>query len=220
VTAYPYGTRDSQGNHFWNATDACCDFDGTGINDVAYLDGVISAIQAAVAIDPRRIYLIGHSNGGFMSFAFACAHADRIAAIVSLAGATFDSAADCRPTKPVAVLAIHGTADDTVPFKGGKIEGIGSKPMTAFPGAEKTVATWAKYDGCAGTAALVDRRIDLDADVDDAGNPAEATVQRWSACKPGGGVELWTMRRGSHVPNISNAFPAAVLNFLEAHPKP
>ena len=46
----------------------------------------------------------------------ACAHADQVAAIVSLAAATFVKPADCAPSAPVAVLEIHGTADDTIVF--------------------------------------------------------------------------------------------------------
>ncbi|HLO34726.1 MAG TPA: alpha/beta fold hydrolase [Candidatus Deferrimicrobium sp.] len=214
VTAYPDGTMDSRGDRFWNATDACCNFDGRAIDDVAYLDGLITAIEATVTIDPHRVYIAGHSNGGFMSYRLACTHADRIAAIVSLAGATFAKPADCRPTEPVAVLQIHGTADDTIAFAGGSIEG------RAYPGAGETVATWARYDGCATAASSVDQRVDVDADLTDAGQPAEATVKRWSGCKPGGAVELWTIPGGGHVPKISDAFGPAVLGFLEAHPKP
>jgi polyhydroxybutyrate depolymerase len=214
VTAYPDGTVDSRGNRFWNASDACCNFDHIDIDDAAYLDGLVSAIQAAVTIDPHRIYFAGHSNGGFMSYRMACAHAERIAAIVSLAGATLAQSADCRPSEPVAVLQIHGTADDTIAFTGGTIEGV------PYPGAEETVATWATYDGCAAGPSLVDDRVDVDAGLSDAGRPAEATVERWTGCKPGGAVELWTIPDGSHVPALSSAFGAAVLGFLEAHPKP
>ncbi len=213
VTAYPDGTTDSQGNRFWNATDACCNFDRSDVDDVGYLDGLITAIEAAASIDPHRVYVAGHSNGGFMSYRLACAHAARIAAIVSVAGATFAESADCRPTDPIAVLQIHGTADDTIAFTGGSIQGH------AYPGAEATVATWAGYDGCS-AASTVAQRVDVDANLNEAGQPAEATVMRWSGCKPGGAVELWTVPGGGHVPTISAAFGAAVLDFLEAHPKP
>ena len=214
VTAYPDGTKDSRGDRFWNATDACCNFDRSDIDDVGYLDGLITAIEAAVAVDPQRIYVVGHSNGGFMSYRLACTHADRIAAIVSLAGATFAKSSDCRPANPVAVLQIHGTADDTIAFTGGSIEGH------PYPAAEESVATWATYDGCAAVPSSVDQQVDVDADLTDAGQPAETTVKRWTGCKPGGAVELWTIPGGGHVPTISSAFGGAVLDFLEAHPKP
>jgi polyhydroxybutyrate depolymerase len=215
---HPDGTLDGGGNHFWNATDACCDFDGKGIDDAAYLAGVISEIETRFAVDPKRIDVIGHSNGGFMSYALACSHADTVAAIASLAGATFAKPADCAPTSPVAVLEIHGTADDTILYKGGTIDLGSGRSMGAYPGAETSVATWATYDGCTKTS-LVDEHVDVDADITADGANAEATVTRWSGCKPGGAAELWTIPGGGHGPDISEAFPAAVLDFFAAHPK-
>ena len=150
----------------------------------------------------------------------ACAHADLIAAMASLAGATFANPAKCAPTMPVAVLQIHGTADDTILFKGGTIEGLGSgRSMAPYPGAEASVATWAKYDACAASS-VVDAHVDVDADLSVGGAPAEASVTRWTGCRPGGAVELWTMPGGGHAPNISESFPGSVLDFFEAHPKP
>ena len=91
----PAGTADSSGSHFWNATDACCNFENSQVDDVAYLDGLITEISAAYNVDPKRIYVVGHSNGGFMAYRMACAKADRIAAVVSVAGATFATPASC-----------------------------------------------------------------------------------------------------------------------------
>ena len=91
--------------------------------------------------------------------------------------------------------------------------------MAPYPGAEASVATWAKYDGCA-TSSVVDEHVDVDADVSVDGAPAESTVTRWAGCRPGGAAELWTIPGGGHGPSISDAFPAAVLDFFEAHPKP
>jgi len=83
----PNGTFDSMDHRFWNATDACCDFDHTGIDDVGYLTSLIAATRAAYNIDPKRIYVMGHSNGGYMSHRLACDHAEIFAAITSYAGA-------------------------------------------------------------------------------------------------------------------------------------
>ena len=94
---YPDGTVDSGGNRFWNATDACCDFDGTGVDDSGYLRDLMDEIELQLNVDPRRVYVGGHSNGGFMSYRMACDHAETIAAIMSLAGATFYDPANCTP---------------------------------------------------------------------------------------------------------------------------
>ena len=86
IYAHPDGTMDSDGAPFWNATDACCDFDGTGVDDSDYLGALVASIKATVNVDPKQVFFIGHSNGGFMSYRMACDHADLVAGIVSLAG--------------------------------------------------------------------------------------------------------------------------------------
>jgi polyhydroxybutyrate depolymerase len=122
----------------------------------------------------------------------------------------------------VAVLQIHGTADDVVAFGGGRVDGIGAPggPMASYPGAEKTAAMWANNDGCAVVPSAPAQRVDVDADLADGGQAPEAHVKRWAGCRPGGAVELWTIPNGSHAPNLSSAFPGAALDFLAAHPKP
>ena len=64
------GTRDPDGNRFWNATDFCCDLHNTQVNDVQYLSGLLE--EAATHIAVERIFALGHSNGGFMSYRLAC----------------------------------------------------------------------------------------------------------------------------------------------------
>ena len=98
IYAAPDGTTDLLGSPFWNATDACCNFNNSTVDDSGYLRSLVEAIQAHYNIDDRRIYFAGLSNGGFMSYRMACDHADLIAGIVSVAGATFNNAADCTPT--------------------------------------------------------------------------------------------------------------------------
>ena len=216
VYATPDGTIDSNGNRFWNATDACCNFDRGSVDDVAYLSSVIADIQGKVAIDPKRIAVVGHSNGGFMSYRMACERADLVAAIVSLAGVTFADPADCKPSEPVSVAHVHGTADDTILFGGG---GPLSDVTGPFPGAGATAATWATYDGCGAKPSSLSARIDVDASLTDGADPEETSVQEWSGCDAGSTVQLWTIPYGSHVPELTPAFADAVIRFLVEHPK-
>ncbi|MEM8709961.1 MAG: alpha/beta fold hydrolase, partial [Planctomycetota bacterium] len=119
VFCAPSGTVNGAGQRFWNATNACCDFQNSNVDDVGYLVDLIEAIEAAVSIDPRSIHLVGHSNGGFMSYRMACERSDKIASIASLAGATFSDPADCVGSGPVHILQIHGTNDATIAYGGG-----------------------------------------------------------------------------------------------------
>ena len=216
VYAFPDGTIDSDGNRFWNATDACCNLDKAGVDDVAYLTAVIAEVQAKLAIDPKRIAVVGHSNGGFMSYRFACDRAELVAAAVSLAGATFADTADCAPREPVSVVQIHGTADDVVRYEGGRL----ADDHGPYPGAETTAETWATYDGCSETSSPLSAKVDVDLLLANGADPAETSVAEWSGCESGATVQLWTIPGGGHAPVISPAFAGSVMDFLVDHPKP
>ena len=222
VYAHPDGTPDSQGDRFWNATDACCDFGRTGVADADYLAGLVTSIKSSVNIDPKRIYFIGHSNGAFMSYRMACDHAELVAGIVSLAGATFAESTDCRPRRPVAVLEIHGTLDDAIAYDGGTISGVGApgEPLDPYPGVLETVDSWADYDGCSAPASDRPERVDVDAEINGPDGPAESTIKAATGCQAGGHVELWTIPNGGHSPDLASRFADEVLDFLVAHPKP
>ncbi len=206
----PDGNREPGGdqNRFWNATTACCDFFQTKVDDSAYVRGIIDAVKADYNVDPARIYLIGHSNGGFMSYRAAHDHSETIAAIASLAGATALEAADA-PAKPVHVLQIHGTADDTIAYEGGQIQG------NAYPSALKTAQRWANFNGCSSDGSARELR-DLESSLEGHESSVIAFKQ---GCMAGGSSELWTITNGSHVPNLSDTFSQQVIEWLYAHPK-
>lgn len=197
------------GNRFWNASDACCNFYGSQNDDSGYLLRIIEQIQAKYNVDPARIYVIGHSNGGFMAYRMAYDHSDVIAAIVSLAGETHLENRD-PPPFPVHVLEIHGTDDRTIAYNGGEIQG------NRYPSAMASVTRWARYDGC--DIARSEREMrDLDASL-----PGyESGVMKINAgCKDGGSAELWTIADGGHVPVYSSTYGEQVVEWLLAHPKP
>jgi len=214
----PNGTMDTSGDQFWNATDACCDLHGTGVDDSAYLAALVRELDSRYAVDRRRVYVVGHSNGGFMAYRMACDHADVIAAVVSFAGAMPADRATCRPSAPVSVLHVHGTADKVIPYGGGAIDG------RKVPAAGKSVQDWAELDGCDPAPT---RRAALDVAARSAGGAssrplagAETRVLAYGRCKNQTVVQLWTIDGGSHVPDLSPGFAAEVTSFLLAHSRP
>jgi polyhydroxybutyrate depolymerase len=145
VAAPSSGHRDGRGVPYWNATAACCDFEGKRPDDVGAILTLIDERVKQGGIDPKRVYLVGFSNGGFLAWRIACDHADKIAAIVSIGGG---APATCAPSSPVAVLEVHGRDDQIVPVGGGKL-GAGLPQLASFPPATEALATWARIDHCA-----------------------------------------------------------------------
>jgi polyhydroxybutyrate depolymerase len=201
----PDGTVGLDGNRFWNATPACCDFYGSGIDDVGYLTALLDEAQALLPVDATRVYFIGHSNGGFMSYRLACTLAGRITAIASLAGGDYPSDTDCVPSQPVSVLQMHGDLDSVIPYGG---------DPGGYPSARTTVVRWAKRAGCDVANVSAGEPMDLDMWLPG----SETQVERWSTgCLAGYDAELWTIGGGSHTPGLSTDFMPAVLSWLLGH---
>jgi polyhydroxybutyrate depolymerase len=209
LAVYPSGSKDSNGFLYWNATPACCNFDSSAVDDEAYLLNIIDSVSKEYSVDPARIYIVGHSNGGFMAHHMACKQSDRIAAIVSLAGSTYSNTRSCQPTSPVSVLQIHGSKDAVISYTGGYLFG------NAYPSARKTIDIWGKINECGKKPARVLPRLDLDRKL----SGAETTVLRYKGCKAGTTSELWTIDKGVHSPELSATFAENVINFLLTHPK-
>ncbi|MCA9573836.1 MAG: alpha/beta fold hydrolase [Myxococcales bacterium] len=213
ILVVPDGTPNSDGQRFWNATDACCNFEGSSVDDVAYIRALIEEASANYRVDPRRVYLFGHSNGGFMSYRMACEAPDVITAIASLAGATFEDPADCVSDEPVSVLQIHGTADEVILYDGAT-DANGMFPA-GYPGALESVRRSAARAGCDVEAAVAGADLDLDNSLDG----AETQVLDFRAgCDPGLDMSLWSIEDGGHLPVVDRVgFSTAVLEWLLRH---
>lgn len=215
VVVAPDGTPDAKGNRFWNAVPACCDFDHRGPDDVAYLRAVIADVRARYTIDPRRIYAVGHSNGGAMALRLACDAADVFASVSSLAGPFYTDTASCKPSAPVAVQLFHGTNDKVVPYDGGLLP-IAAPTNPPTLGVARTASFFTASNGCKAAGEDAGAR-----DLDLARPDDETRVTRWNGCRDGAGVELWTVAGMGHAPSRpSPAWPRYFYGFLSSHPKP
>lgn len=139
VVVYPDGVGRS-----WNAGGICC---GPAlrqeVDDVGFLDRLLRTVEVAQNIDARRVYLTGMSNGAAMAYRYGCQGAVALAAIGPVAGTL---SMPCRPTRPVSVLAIHGLADEHVPYAGGSgTRGVTKGEWQSVPG---TLAAYREAGGC------------------------------------------------------------------------
>lgn len=217
LVALPNGLRDAATFQYWNATDSCCAFGKTN-DDVAYLTAVIRDVQARYAVDPKRIFLVGHSNGGFMSHRLGCDRAPLIAAFAALAGSTWNDPSRCAPSEGVAALQIHGTLDPVILYGGGStIGGQANVVGPPYPSAEDSVRTWGVKNGCSGTSLT---RLNGDLNLVSTLLGDETERREVSGCPGRTAAELWTIRGAGHFPVLNDDFADRVYTWLLAHSKP
>ena len=206
----PDGSPDHQGRRFWNAGAACCNFDHRAIDDVARLGGLIDSWRARPDVDPKRVFVMGHSNGGFMTERLACALGERISGAVSLAGAAPPIDLPCARSGSLALLTVHGNADVIVRYEGGTV--FDSPEPAAFPSAPQGFKDWAARLHCSGEA----QRLP-DVDVEEWLPGAETSAMQYPHCV-GGSVTLWTVRGGDHSVGTDPHALDAIWQFLNAAP--
>ncbi|MFN3196888.1 MAG: alpha/beta hydrolase family esterase [Bradymonadia bacterium] len=199
VLVIPEGTVDPEGNQFWNATEACCGPQDSEIDDVAYLRGLIGEAVDTFNGDADQVFLIGHSNGGYMSHRMACEADDLIAGLISLAGSTFPDPADCVGTGALDVVNAHGVDDTAVSYAG----------TPRAPGAEEVVSRYVTRNACEGEP--VTETIDLINGVEG----AETEITRYENCAEGRRVALWRHNMTGHVPGlVGGGFTERALRFM------
>lgn len=205
----PDGSLDSAGRRFWNAGPACCDFDRRGVDDVRRIAELIQRWRANPSVDPKRIYVVGFSNGGFLANRLVCSGNENIAAIVNIAGGGVPDAEPCVVRPPLGVLHIHGDADPIVRYGGGAV--FNRPELGRFPGARESLDSWGKRLGCKGSASALDA-MDLAPNI----QGAETLAATYTGC-PRGDAALWTVRGGGHVVATNAAAFDAAWKWLARH---
>jgi polyhydroxybutyrate depolymerase len=185
IVATPQGTSEMP---YWNATP-----EATLPDDVQFVSDVIDDVSARLCIDPARVYVDGFSNGAFLASLVACRLADQVAAIAAVSGLMYPT--DCAPSRPVPILAIHGTADEFVSFEGAPNAALDTmtwnadsrKAFAGLPFDDVTVAqaNWGKAQGCA--TAPTQRRVSSDIE-----------LIELSGCQGGSTVQLYEVDGGGH----------------------
>ncbi len=159
-------------------------------DDVTFIADLITHIEQQYNINSDRVYANGLSNGGGMSFIVGCQLSDRIAAIGGVSGAYLYPVESCQPTRPVPMIAFHGTADPVVPYQGGPSHWFDHP----FPYIPDWIARRAELNGCAA--------IPLALQVQ-----SSVTRLEYADCDHNADVILYTIAGGGHTWPGGEALP-------------
>jgi len=137
LAVYPNGVGQT-----WNdgSTGYC------GIDDVGFLNALLDMVAARYAVDPERVFVVGASNGAFMTYRLACAIGDRLAGIATVMG-SMPAAVEqgCAPPRPIPLIYFHGSDDFVVPYNGGLP--LHPSQTQWFTSATATAQFWAINNG-------------------------------------------------------------------------
>lgn len=158
AVVYPDGTGPRRNVMLtWNAGHCCGSSMTQRVDDVGFIDALITELISSHPIDSRRVYVTGMSNGGMMTHRVGIELSHRIAAIAPVVGAVFGD--EPRPRAQVSAIMINGMTDRSVPYGGGAPGGRFSRAWDGTP--TKPAADqgrfWAAANGCDVAAQSVDR---------------------------------------------------------------
>ena len=147
-------------------------------NVIKYLttDGALD-----VTVDPSKVVVTGHSNGGMAAFALAAQHSDVISGIAVFGGSANTPFAD--DYSPIPVVIVHGQKDGEAPY-----EGMPSPYGYGFDSTENIFAMVADKNGC-------------DAETTKESLEAEGGfVMKATSCTNDADVTMIVLEKGGHSP--------------------
>lgn len=125
----------------------------SGGQDLAFVDAMLSEIKGDLCVDESRVFSMGFSYGGGMTYGLACDRADVFRAVAVYGGAVLSGCND--GSEPVAYLGIHGMSDGTCNISGGRsmrdrfVSNNGCTPQNApEPNLGSNTYTCTSYEGC------------------------------------------------------------------------
>jgi polyhydroxybutyrate depolymerase len=117
--------------------------------DSIFIHDLIAKFVARGIVDRGKVFLVGIASGGTMALRLACDEKNAFAGMAILAASLpSDLEASCKPSRPIPLMMIAGTADPEIPVHGGKASLPHGK--TELLSIDATLGLFGKAAGCAG----------------------------------------------------------------------
>ncbi len=164
-----------------------------GPNDVRFIRQLADRLVQDGVADPKRLYLVGVSNGGMLAFRIACEAPGIFAAYAAvIATMPSDVAETCPRAGSAPFLIINSTEDRVVPWEGGEIGPLARRgSVLSTP---ETVEFWRRHNRCKSQAEvkpLPDK---------DQADGSTVMAKQFAECESGSPVVLLTVEGGGHLP--------------------
>jgi len=192
VVLYPNGMGIFGFLQHWNAGHCCGKAADDNWDDVGFVAAAIEDVRARLKIDSSRIYMVGFSNGGMLTYRFAAERGDLLAAAApmaaSIGGKPSHDAPEWRipePVQPLSMIIIHGLADDDITYEGGISRHRGG--TRTYWSVEESVKFWVKQNGCNPRAASTHL------------NEGSVHLKSWGICRNDTEVALYLIKDWGHV---------------------
>lgn len=206
--------------------------------EMRWFGSLLDDLESTLCIDQNRVFVTGYSDGAFFASAIACRVREPRRGGRPVAG--IQAVAGCRPSRPVPVVAFHGTADPDVTYTGGIGNGVRNLPLpngshasiaqllhdpaiTRLESGESIpamTAQWAARNGCGNQPSRT--RIARDVILIRYPCPAAATTELYRIA---GGGHTWPgsqrfepLRSDLGRTTMSISADAIMWRFFEAHP--
>jgi polyhydroxybutyrate depolymerase len=200
IVVYPEGFKRG-----WADGRGITHADKQGVDDVAFIDKLIKVLQEIFPIDHARIYIVGHSNGGFMAQRLAIERSHKFATVAVVAASLSEwLASRFTPGRSMPILFIHGTADPVTPYEGGMQPG-GARVLSV----EDTVKIWAHFNGCNKSPEVQEAH--------GINGVTLVSVFTYVSCQNHSQVKLYRIEGGGHVwPGESEGLPKSEVGKLSS----
>jgi polyhydroxybutyrate depolymerase len=191
LVVYPQGIGLGDWFRHWNSGHCCGKARRMNLDDVGFALAAVDDVARRNPVDRARLYVTGLSNGGMLAYRIAAEHPDAVAAAAIVSGtiggnptANEPEWSVVRPKLPVPLLAIHGRADASIPYDGGR--GAQSHGKSSAISVARSVGLWVDADDC-----LIDPQVE---------SIFGGQVERkaWSGCRNQTEVVLYSLNGWGH----------------------